>query len=327
MDQHLFVRWAQRNYDELGLRPVLEPTVSGVVRDWQEAHYPWSQKLCDTKIPLAPLDHAIQGLWQSEEQGEVCFYKHVTRDALYAAPDYWPAGWFEACDLYDKWAKARPYKCLTTGASAVLLPEEGLARGWVAANTGLTFEQTQVTCPHCGFVGEGGSGTRNYHFENCDQREGSWRWFQRELREWSNEQEVLARRGKTSKHVQCPHCKREGPLRQLRTWHFDNCKEREGSWRWFVEELKVVDPSWRKTDAGNWTNGQTPEQFNESQRGKSAPKKLCQHCTKEVDARNMSRFHGDKCSHREGSWRWFVEQLREADPTWKKYGCGSWGRA
>lgn len=110
MDQHDFVRWAQRQYDELGIIPTLEAPGTGTRDERQEfeaAHYPLSRKSGNTTIPLHWLDHAIQGLWQTEQEQEICYFPGVSRAALYEAPGYFPLGWFEACDLYDKWQKAK----------------------------------------------------------------------------------------------------------------------------------------------------------------------------------------------------------------------------
>jgi len=96
MDQHIFVAWCRENYEQL----LMDPTSNR----FEDAHYPWSKKKGDKTIDLHYLDHALHGLWQSEEEGEKCFFESHTQTALYKVPNYWPLGWFEACDLYDKWS-------------------------------------------------------------------------------------------------------------------------------------------------------------------------------------------------------------------------------
>lgn len=95
MNQKDFVAWAQSQHAD------------GADETWEQAHFPLPKGQGDNTIPLHPLDHAIQGVFQSEEAGRMCFWAGNTRRALYKTPNYWPAGWFEACDLYEKWQSAR----------------------------------------------------------------------------------------------------------------------------------------------------------------------------------------------------------------------------
>lgn len=59
--------------------------------------------------------------------------------------------------------------------------EEAEALGWVSVNAGKKHQV--VTCPYCGKEG-GVTNMKRYHFDNCDQRKGSWRWFKAQLKQW-----------------------------------------------------------------------------------------------------------------------------------------------
>jgi len=58
MDQHTFVRSAQENYEQR----LMDPTSDR----FEDAHYPLNRKKENEVVPLHRLDHAIQGVWQSE---------------------------------------------------------------------------------------------------------------------------------------------------------------------------------------------------------------------------------------------------------------------
>lgn len=60
--------------------------------------------------------------------------------------------------------------------------------------------------------------------------------------------------------VQCPHCKKNGPLFNMKRWHFDNCKIYTGI-------------------------------------SKSHPKIECPHCGLIGQAPNMKRYHFDNCKY------------------------------
>jgi len=98
MDQHEYVAWAQENYEQL----LMDPTSDR----FEDAHYPWSKKKGNTTIDLHHLDHAIQGIWQSEEEGCRCFYDGHTKAAL-DTPGFFPLGWMDAYDSYENWAGGR----------------------------------------------------------------------------------------------------------------------------------------------------------------------------------------------------------------------------
>lgn len=90
MDQNKFVLWANKQHQF-------------VDETFEDAHFPLPKDLGTETIKLHHLDHAIQGLFQSEEVGKKCFFVGDTKAAL-NAPNYFPLGWFEAWDLYDKWS-------------------------------------------------------------------------------------------------------------------------------------------------------------------------------------------------------------------------------
>ena len=102
MNQIEFSRWAQRQYDELGLDPTPE-RYSG----YETAHSPLPKSMGDRVIPLHRFDHAIHDIYQSEAVGARHFFAADARRVLYQTPNYWPRGWFEACDLYEKYAGNR----------------------------------------------------------------------------------------------------------------------------------------------------------------------------------------------------------------------------
>lgn len=98
INQTDIARWAQRQHDELGLRPTLEPG-----GDYQAAHSPLPKSMGDETIPLHKLDHAIHDIYQSEAVGKRHFFTRDAITALYNTPNYWPLGWMDACDLCEKW--------------------------------------------------------------------------------------------------------------------------------------------------------------------------------------------------------------------------------
>lgn len=100
MNQTDFARWAQHQYDELGLRPTLEPG-----SDYEGAHSPLPRGMGNETIPLHSLDHVIHDIFQSEAVGSRHFTGHA-RAALYGTPSYWPPGWLDACDIYEKFITA-----------------------------------------------------------------------------------------------------------------------------------------------------------------------------------------------------------------------------
>lgn len=75
---------------------------------YENAHYPEPAHYPNNSGPvikLHKLDHNIQGIFQSEEYGRKCFWSGDAKAAL-DAPNYFPHGWFEAYDLWEKWTAA-----------------------------------------------------------------------------------------------------------------------------------------------------------------------------------------------------------------------------
>jgi hypothetical protein len=90
MDQYQFVDAIRKTKD-------YDPDDS-----YEKAHFPLPEGMGDEKILLHHFDHQIQGIFQSEEVGRRCFFPGDAKKVL-NAPGYFPPGWFEAWDLFDKW--------------------------------------------------------------------------------------------------------------------------------------------------------------------------------------------------------------------------------
>lgn len=103
MDQHVFIEWCRKH----GQWPNDEEA-------HEKAHYPLPREDGDKWVWLHRDDHQIQGIFQSEEIGRRCFFTPHAREALYQ-PNYFPLGWFEACDIYEKWAKPYTEACFKGG--------------------------------------------------------------------------------------------------------------------------------------------------------------------------------------------------------------------
>ena len=80
---------------------------------FEDAHDPLPKGLGDRTIKLHHFDHAIQGIFQSEEVGRRCFFNGISYQVLYNEPGYFPYGWFDACDLFDKWSKTGGWNDIT----------------------------------------------------------------------------------------------------------------------------------------------------------------------------------------------------------------------
>ena len=94
MDQHTFVQERLAHYEEQGLTP--EPG-----GEWQEAHYPHPKGAGDKTVWLLHNDHQVQGLLQSEECGQMCFFSGDVKEFL---DNNWCPDWFELYSLYEKWS-------------------------------------------------------------------------------------------------------------------------------------------------------------------------------------------------------------------------------
>lgn len=74
------------------------------------------------------------------------------------------------------------YRNPSTGDVKRMPRKEAEERGWASVNAGKGHEV--VTCPHCGEAGGKGN-MKRYHFDNCIEHEGSWRWFKAQMKEIS----------------------------------------------------------------------------------------------------------------------------------------------
>lgn len=98
MNQHEFVAWVKTTRDH-------DPDET-----FEKAHFPISQKNGGTEvIPLHFLDHQIQGVLQSVEEGGMRFLAGNVKKAL-TAPGFWPPDLFDVWDAFDevckeKWAR------------------------------------------------------------------------------------------------------------------------------------------------------------------------------------------------------------------------------
>ena len=93
MNQHDFVRGCLAFYEEDCLTPE---------KGWEEAHYPDPKGKGVATIWLQHEDHQIQGLWQSKEYGQCCFFTGDALEFLTKGP--FVSGWFELWDIYDKYS-------------------------------------------------------------------------------------------------------------------------------------------------------------------------------------------------------------------------------
>lgn len=118
--------------------------------------------------------------WVGQTSGKTAYRDPVTgRTAQLTAEEAKSLGWVGVA------AGKAAYKNPETGESRLLTVEEAEAKGWVHVNTGRKHKHEKVTCLYCGTVGGGATMVR-YHFDNCSHREGSWRWFVKEMRSASD---------------------------------------------------------------------------------------------------------------------------------------------
>ena len=93
MNQHEFVKGCLLFYEQEGMTPE---------KDWDKAHYPAPKGVGTETIWLTHEHHQIQGLLQSEEYNQVCFFSGDTKKFLLQGP--FMLGWAKLWDLYDKWS-------------------------------------------------------------------------------------------------------------------------------------------------------------------------------------------------------------------------------
>ena len=73
------------------------------------AHSPLTRKECDTGYYLLHGHHQHQGLLQSKDLGKLCFFNGDAKKWLVEC-DYFPEGYFELWDIYEKYAKGNAKK-------------------------------------------------------------------------------------------------------------------------------------------------------------------------------------------------------------------------
>jgi uncharacterized CHY-type Zn-finger protein len=108
-------------------------------------------------------------------------------------------------------------------------------------------------------------------------------------------------RSKQKKYI-CLHCKRECSKSNLSLWHNDNCKLNPNRTQESIEKIKNRNmkilqnrpstPAWNKGKVNVYSEEALRKM---SMKRKSAEKILCPHCNREIDYRNFSNWHGDKC--------------------------------
>lgn len=95
INQHTFVAQCFARYEEEGAHP-------GDGDIWDKAHYPLPKDIGNETIWLRHDDHQVQGLLQSEEMGQRCFFSGDAK--WFLANGAFVDSWFDLWDLYDKWA-------------------------------------------------------------------------------------------------------------------------------------------------------------------------------------------------------------------------------
>ena len=141
MNQHDFVKECLAFYEEEGLTPE---------KGWDKAHYPAPENQGDETIWLSHDHHQIQGLLQSREYGQCCFFLGDVKRFLTLGP--FVSGWFELWDTYDEYscengkkggarggAKAAELGVGVHGRSAEQMAEDGRKGGTKSAELGLGF--------------------------------------------------------------------------------------------------------------------------------------------------------------------------------------------
>jgi len=109
MNQHDYVKECLEFYEEAGFIPGAR---------WEDAHYPAPNGKGETTIPMLHEHHQVQGLLQSREYDQCCFYSGHTKRFLTEGP--FVSGWFELWDIYDK------YSTLQSSAAGRKAAELGL---------------------------------------------------------------------------------------------------------------------------------------------------------------------------------------------------------
>jgi hypothetical protein len=120
MNQHDYVKECLEFYEEEGFIPGAK---------WEDAHYPAPKGKGDATIPMLHDHHQVQGLWQSKEYGQCCFYNGHAKRFLTKGP--FVSGWFELWDIYDEYKGENGRKAveLGVGAHAPGVASEGGRKG------------------------------------------------------------------------------------------------------------------------------------------------------------------------------------------------------
>jgi hypothetical protein len=93
MNQHDYVKECLAFYEEGGWSPE---------KGWEQAHYPAPDGTGDATIWMLHDHHQVQGLWQSKEYGQCCFFVGHAKQFLTEGP--FVSGWFELWDIYDEYS-------------------------------------------------------------------------------------------------------------------------------------------------------------------------------------------------------------------------------
>lgn len=93
LNQHTFVAQCLERYKEEGAHP-------GDGDQWDWAHYPAPKGLGDQQIRLRHSDHQIQGLLQSVEYNQRCFFVGDAKRFLLNSP--FIEEWFDLWDIYER---------------------------------------------------------------------------------------------------------------------------------------------------------------------------------------------------------------------------------
>jgi len=93
MNQHDFVKGCLGFYQNEGLTPE---------KGWEEAHYPAPKEKGEATVWMTHDHHQIQGLLQSKEYDQQCFFNGDAKRFLTYGP--FVPGWFELWDIYDAYS-------------------------------------------------------------------------------------------------------------------------------------------------------------------------------------------------------------------------------
>jgi hypothetical protein len=135
MNQHDYVKECLEFYEEAGFIPGAK---------WEDAHYPAPNGKGETTISMLHDHHQVQGLWQSKEYEQCCFFSGDAKQFLTEGP--FVSGWFELWDIYDKYStlhssgagkKSAELGVGVHGRSAEQMKEDGRKGGAKSAELGV----------------------------------------------------------------------------------------------------------------------------------------------------------------------------------------------